>query len=912
MGRLIGCIAGFLLALNVYSDTTVISSSGAITTADVWDNGLPALINLGTIGIDGTWTVGTSLSGWDVTQTAGTVERTSSSNIQLDEDTVWRLFGGVIRQTGGGHIRVGSSVSSAGMTMSGGEVVATAGRFDVNYRSLLDISGGHVSAITLNFTGGGTNQISGAAQMSADEMIIGTGGGFLLDISGGAIEVTNALTVANQLNTVIRFNTGDGELSIGSVVFNGANGYFDFVTGSGGRLTIGGYDEEDYQALWDAGRLKADGQNDGIFASHFFVIGDTLIMGTFAETTFGTIQDAWNNGLPSATNPGHINIDGTWIVNGSTDMSGWVVVQATGTLTRALNAIVLTADEHWWLEGGAITVTDNSTSRAHFRVGDSVHSGELVMTGGSIYADGFFDVACNSLFMMTGGEVASVEGSRMSDGGRSYIEGGIGTFGGTLKLSSPETQMEFSGGSWVYSGGLTFAANTTTNTFIRFALGDGELFVGGIDVISGSGYIDFVTGSGGSFTVAGYGEANYQALWDAGKLKADGQNDGEFREHFIVDGNTLRIVAGPSVFNDQIVTSIVRGPPNSYFTYPHSHGFLTNGFEFVVAQASNLTTRFITVNPETGSEGVLAEVPRIKTYYSIADNGLMVYTSRAGDKAYVLDTTCSNSTPGLVAEVPNSSWYFSDLPSISPDGSQIVLDRHSKTNEDSEISIYDVSTGNETLLVQKPWVANHACFFPSDPSWVMFARGGLTPETAVAAQEEGRIWAWNATTAPNGVMLFEQQDSEGTPLITHHPIPYPNEEAILFVVNGYSEGSPRGLYKVTVDGSFNCISESQVDDHDNLSSDGILAVVDTGNHVAPDAPADTSSSEIRISDISLVNPANGNRMWIYRTTMESHPYHAHPHISPDKRWVIFNDYDEQRVVAVKLDQAALASFLAQP
>ena len=49
------------------------------------------------------------------------------------------------------------------------------------------------------------------------------------------------------------------------------------------------------------------------------------------------------------------------------------------------------------------------------------------------------------------------------------------------------------------------------------------------------------------------------------------------------------------------------------------------------------------------------------------------------------------------------------------------------------------------------------------------------------------------------------------------------------------------------------------------------------------------------SDIVLVDMRSGERHWLARShASPHHPWHPHPHISPDERYVIYNDYQHDR------------------
>lgn len=367
----------------------------------------------------------------------------------------------------------------------------------------------------------------------------------------------------------------------------------------------------------------------------------------------------------------------------------------------------------------------------------------------------------------------------------------------------------------------------------------------------------------------------------------------------------------PLALNKELVSKVVFSPTDSYFTYAHSNGFLSDGHTFVVLQQVGDKSRFVSVNPATDKQTVLAEFPKFhpRMFYTISSNNQLAFNSADYLDLCLLDVSAPGNKPRVIASI-TPPWRFSQSPSITRDGTRLAVDRHNKETGQSRISIYDVATGKEQLILTKDYLANHTCFFPNDPSWIMFARGGNSDEDKETAQTEGRILAWNAKEAPDGKVIFNQQDKDGKPLTTHHPVPEYHRNAIIFIVNP-SPGSPHGLYEVTLDGHARCLSESETDMHDNMNFDGSLAVVDSSkpSAIGPNVLPKTGS---RVSDIQLVDPATGKRAFLYRTTFKEHPYHAHPQFSLDGHWIVFNDYDNRRAVAIELNADAVKKFLQKP
>lgn len=359
------------------------------------------------------------------------------------------------------------------------------------------------------------------------------------------------------------------------------------------------------------------------------------------------------------------------------------------------------------------------------------------------------------------------------------------------------------------------------------------------------------------------------------------------------------------LWNKEAVVRVVKGPANSYYTYSHSNGFLPDGHTFVAAQREGAKTRFIAVNPEKNIQTPVGEVENIRMFYSISNNGLLAFITN-DMKLELLDITKPGTPPKIVAQAPDA-WRYSQSPDISADGRQITVDRHEYNARRHLISIYNVETGKERIVTEKSWLANHACFFPTDNNWIMFVHSGNNLQEIKDSQIEGRIWAWNEERLSDGKMLFTQKD-ENRVLSTTHPIPMYHKRSILFVMDPESIGMPPGLYEVNTEGEYRCVSASDYDLHCNISRDGRLAVVDTRKIVNEPKIAQLKTSS-RISDIVLVNMASGKRLFLYRSTMKNHPYHVHPHISPDGRWIVFTDYDEKRAMALELNPEAIRKFL---
>jgi hypothetical protein len=119
------------------------------------------------------------------------------------------------------------------------------------------------------------------------------------------------------------------------------------------------------------------------------------------------------------------------------------------------------------------------------------------------------------------------------------------------------------------------------------------------------------------------------------------------------------------------------------------------------------------------------------------------------------------------------------------------------------------------------------------------------------------------------------------------------------VVVAYGGNADSGVWEADYDGSYNhrSINHFGYDaNHVNISRDGRWMVIDT-----------TSASGV--SRVVAIDFATGVWRPLYTTSIQNHPWHPHPVISPDSRWVFFNDYNLQTLVAIEIDQAQLATFI---
>ena len=177
-------------------------------------------------------------------------------------------------------------------------------------------------------------------------------------------------------------------------------------------------------------------------------------------------------------------------------------------------------------------------------------------------------------------------------------------------------------------------------------------------------------------------------------------------------------------------------------------------------------------------------------------------------------------------------------------------------------------------------------------------------------------------------MLFDQS-AAARPLILTHERALFDRPAMLVVAAGASFGIPRGLYEVSLaNGEARLVSDSNRDLHCNASKDGTWFAVslqgpaDLEDHpgrldlcARPGGTVDPawlgSTKGYGYSDVVIVNPKNGGRVFLFRgaNANTGQPYEVQPVISPDGRWVVVKDARRRNVIGLEIDRAALASFL---
>ncbi|MDR1279406.1 MAG: hypothetical protein LBK99_01105 [Opitutaceae bacterium] len=369
-----------------------------------------------------------------------------------------------------------------------------------------------------------------------------------------------------------------------------------------------------------------------------------------------------------------------------------------------------------------------------------------------------------------------------------------------------------------------------------------------------------------------------------------------------------------------LVQRMVESPEGCYFTYPHANGFLPDGRTLVLARpdapppgGKSGRITFLLFDPATGATSPAGSLAGVKMYYGISQTGVLV--TNAGNSLVVMALSGGEATARVLWESA-APWRLSDLPDISPDGETVLADFHDYTPPGRhQMRLFRVdgdNAGGGRVVLEKSWLLNHTHRSPADPAWILFSHeGSLVTD---------RMWAWHPDAAPQGRAIFDQIAPDGKPLYIGHELAMHHKPAALAVAFGNSPGSPRGLYETGFAGSgadivdtphARPVSPGERDWHCNISRDGRWAVVDTMGRFDDTGPilpgwADNGG----VSDIVAVNLRTGARQFLHRGSfLRPHPWHPHPHISPDGRRVICNDAQTRRVRVLEIDPAALEAFL---
>lgn len=342
---------------------------------------------------------------------------------------------------------------------------------------------------------------------------------------------------------------------------------------------------------------------------------------------------------------------------------------------------------------------------------------------------------------------------------------------------------------------------------------------------------------------------------------------------------------------------------HAYIAYPHSNCFVDGGKELIHARGTTAKATLYKLDMASRESRPLLEMgPAAPNETAIWYDVALKKNRIAGifdNRAWYFDF----DAPGLKwTEVyaPAEGNRIQGLPSITADGSKLLCGEY---RAGSHVAVeIDLETGKARELFSHAWHANHFHYCPHDESWIAFSHEGPTETTP------DRCWMWHETLAPEGKQAFDQKSEvPGKFLYVGH------ERMSFHDVSGYviayavSPAGKRGLYEYFADNRpARLLWESDVMWHCSMDPSGRFAVIDTTGpwdgrglpaeeiqkaveaHVKADAQRLPNSSEVVLLDLEKHTDLSLGT--VMRTR---HPYHPHPAISPDTRWIAYTDAGSQ-------------------
>ncbi len=349
-------------------------------------------------------------------------------------------------------------------------------------------------------------------------------------------------------------------------------------------------------------------------------------------------------------------------------------------------------------------------------------------------------------------------------------------------------------------------------------------------------------------------------------------------------------------------------------TYPHCNGFLPNGRQVIICNVphgSEAKPCLTLLNCDDRTSVPLPEFPfsddvihheNATICIDVAQDIPRVFAIYRDIAAYIDIDECGQGTWHLIRTKRNGC-KLQGLPSITPDGERCLI----AENRDDGLCVlveYDITTQTERVLFSKSWYANHFHYCPHDPAWIGFSHEGAT-ETI-----DDRCWAWHETLAPNGKCVFQQAINGKFPdasIFAGHERWCFHDSSALVVAYAVSTQGPRGIYEAfSDDRPSKLIWECNTAWHCNTEHSGRYIVIDTSaawDH-PPASPeehrkgveahleADRTKSE-NLSDVVLIDRETRSHLYIGRVSRRKHPYHPHPALSQDGKWLVYTDYSAE-------------------
>jgi hypothetical protein len=343
------------------------------------------------------------------------------------------------------------------------------------------------------------------------------------------------------------------------------------------------------------------------------------------------------------------------------------------------------------------------------------------------------------------------------------------------------------------------------------------------------------------------------------------------------------------VVKGDVVDEVVAAPEGAFFAYPHHNGFY-QGLPVIGKPIGDGKQQLIQYNPATGEGTVLAVLEgmvRSFSYYDIAGNGL---AAMWGSDTAVTVVDLNGQKPNRIIYTAPAGCVL-HMPTINPAGTKVTATVGKGPDPVWAYSLVeiDIETGEATTLAETAFQTNHAQYSPYDPAWIVFSMNAGDPH---------RTWVWHKTEAPQGAKIFYPQtgDDNGS-LNVGHERPMFHKAGLVTCAYINSGGNPKGLYEIGFDNSKRIIYTGDAL-HPNISIDGKWTVFDT--------IGDWKRGNLVIADFAT---GGGSQVLIEGIAYTSHPWHVHPHISPDGNWIVYNDANKGRTMFAKVNRGALESVV---
>lgn len=347
----------------------------------------------------------------------------------------------------------------------------------------------------------------------------------------------------------------------------------------------------------------------------------------------------------------------------------------------------------------------------------------------------------------------------------------------------------------------------------------------------------------------------------------------------------------------------------TFTTYPHMNAYGAGSRTLAYKRVQDDHQQLCLRDLSTGQETVLLEQHE-------GNRGCWEIAWRTGDRMALLrrNTACimQLDRPGELTDVYTSPTgaKLDALFSLTGDGSRLLL-REQQDGISRAVEV-DLVTGRAKTLFAYDWYANHFHYCPHDERWVAFSHEGPTELV------HDRCWVWHAEHAPKGRVAFDQaSEKKGVPLCVGH------ERWCFHDVSGYvvayavSPAGKRGLYEIFADGRPAQLRwHSDVLWHCTTDVTGRFVAVDTTGPLRLE-PFSTDEYEHHtnnwrkvdsvkqptIVEVAVLDLQRQQILPVAKAWTAVHPYHPHPAISPDGRWVAWNDWnpDHRGVWIAELD-----------